>query len=106
MRDKLCELKDHKPEVILMIEFISFKMNDENPTVILSNNIGDICPQVNNMTDFLKIYGKQTTSNFDLNKIAKQLGIKNFHILMRNELLLIKDVRNTNSTNKINNVTF
>ena len=61
MRVELCELKDHKPEVNLMIEFILFKMSDENPTVILSN-IGDICPQVNNMTEFLKIYGNQTTS--------------------------------------------
>ena len=54
--------------------------------------------KMRNIRDFQKIYGKQTT-NFDLNEIAKQLGIKNFHILMSNELLLIKDVRNTNSTN-------
>ena len=48
------------------------------------------------MTDFLKQYGKQTTTNFDLKKIANQLGIKNFHILMRNELLLMKDVPEVN----------
>ena len=53
------------------------------------------------MTEFLKLYGTQTTTNFDLKKIANQLGMKNFHILMRDELLLIKDVRNTNSTNKM-----
>ena len=45
-------------------------MNDENPTVILSN-IGDILPQVNNMTEFLEIYDKQTTTYFDLNSISE-----------------------------------
>ena len=28
-----------------------------------------------NINDFLKPYDKQTTTNFDLKKIAKQLGI-------------------------------
>ena len=55
---------------------------------------------MSNINEFFKLYGKQTT-NFDLNEIANQLGIKNFHILMRDELLLMKDVRNTNSTNKM-----
>ena len=56
--------------------------------------------KMSNINDFWKQYGKQTTTNFDLNKIANQLGIKNFHLLMRNELQLIKDVRSTNSANK------
>ena len=43
------------------------------------------------LIEFLKLYGTQTTTNFDLKKIANRLGIKNFHVLMRDELQLIKN---------------
>ena len=46
---------------------------------------------MSNINEFLKLYGTQTTTNFDLKKIANQLGIKNFHILMRDELQLLKN---------------
>lgn len=42
--------------------------------------------QVQNLKDFLKKYGVQTTTNFDLVEIAKQLNIPNFHVVMRNEI--------------------
>jgi len=51
--------------------FVSFKMTD--------------------LIEFFKLYGTDTTTNFDLKKIANQLGIKNFHVLMRDELQLIKN---------------
>ena len=54
-------------------------------------NLTEISPRTFGLTEFLKLYGKQTTTNFDLKKIANQLGIKNFHVLMRDELRLLKD---------------
>lgn len=40
---------------------------------------------------FFKKYGKQTTTNFDLIKIAEQEGISPFHIAMRDELKDLPD---------------
>lgn len=39
-----------------------------------------------NLTNFLNKYGTQTTNNFQLIKYAKELGIPNFHVCMRDEL--------------------
>ena len=36
--------------------------------------------------DFQKKFGTKTTSNIDLYKFAKILEIKNFHVLMNDEL--------------------
>ena len=39
-----------------------------------------------NLPDFLKRYGQNTTSNFQLTKYARELKIPNFHICMRDEI--------------------
>ena len=39
-----------------------------------------------NLKEFLKKYGTNTTSNFDLMKMAEELKIPNFHVCMRDEL--------------------
>ena len=45
------------------------------------------------LNELLKKYGTQTTSNFDLMKIAKDLNIKPFYYLMKDE---IKEIQNNN----------
>ena len=61
-----------------------------------------------NINQFLKLYGTQTTTNFDLKKIANQLGIKNFHILMRDELQFLKSkpTGSFSSRNKVPTINF
>jgi hypothetical protein len=44
--------------------------------------------------EFLNKYGTDSTSNFDLMRWAKELNIKPFKVLMRNEL---KSLRKSNS---------
>ena len=46
------------------------------------------------LKELLKKYGTQTTSNFDLMKIAKDLNIKPFYYVMKDE---IKEIQNNNS---------
>ena len=36
--------------------------------------------------EFLYIFGTQTTTNHDLKRYAKMLGIKNFHVVMSDEV--------------------
>ena len=43
-----------------------------------------------NLKQFLKKYGTQTTSNFDLIKIAKDLNLKPFYVIMRDEIENLK----------------
>lgn len=43
------------------------------------------------LLDFFKKYGTDTTTNFQLMKWAKGLGIPNFHVLMRDEIKVIKN---------------
>ena len=43
----------------------------------------------NTFNDILREYGEDTTTNFDLIKIAKDLEIPNFHVLMRDELKIL-----------------
>lgn len=38
------------------------------------------------IADFFKRYGANTTTNFQLMKWAKEIGIPNFHIVMRDEM--------------------
>lgn len=38
------------------------------------------------LSDFFRKYGVNTTSNFQLMKWARELGIPNFHIVMRDEI--------------------
>ena len=38
------------------------------------------------LQDFFKKYGKQTTTNFDLAKIAEKEGVEPFHVVMRDEI--------------------
>ena len=47
----------------------------------------------NNITDFLHKYGTDTTNNFQLLNWAKQLKIKNFHVLMKDEIKEIKPTK-------------
>jgi hypothetical protein len=42
------------------------------------------------LEQFLDRFGENTTSNFDLLKWAKQLGITNFHYAMRDEVINLK----------------
>ena len=42
--------------------------------------------------EVLKRYGEDTTSNFDLARIAKDLNVKPFYVVMKDE---VKDLRNT-----------
>ena len=42
--------------------------------------------KVMNIKEFLNRYGVDTTTNFQLLHWAKQLGLKNFHVLMRDEI--------------------
>jgi len=42
------------------------------------------------LLDFFKRYGTDTTTNFQLMKWAKELKITNFHVLMRDEIKIIK----------------
>ena len=51
---------------------------------------------MSNIKYLRKQYGKQTTTNFHLEKMAKQLGIRNFHVLMRDELCQLKNKNNVN----------
>ena len=46
------------------------------------------------LKELLNKYGTQTTSNFDLMKIAKDLNIKPFYYVMKDE---IKEIQNNNS---------
>ena len=39
-----------------------------------------------NLKSFLEKYGTETSNNFQLLHWAKQLKIKNFHVLMRDEI--------------------
>ena len=47
----------------------------------------------NNITDFLHKYGTDTTNNFQLLNWGKQLKIKNFHVLMKDEIKEIKPTK-------------
>ena len=47
----------------------------------------------NNFKEFMNIYGTNSTTNFQLTKYAKELKIKNFYCLMRNELEQIDTVK-------------
>ena len=48
-----------------------------------------------NLKSFLEKYGTETSNNFQLLHWAKQLKIKNFHVLMRDE---IKEMQNSCKT--------
>jgi hypothetical protein len=62
---------------------------------------------MSNINEFFKLYGTQTTTNFDLKKIANELGIKNFHVLMRGELQFLKNkpTGTFSSRNKVPSIT-
>ena len=45
------------------------------------------------LEQFLYKFGEDTTSNFDLLRWAKQLGIKNFHYAMRDEMKNLKKIK-------------
>ena len=45
------------------------------------------------LPEFLDKYGSDATSNFDLLRWSKQLGIPNFKVLMRNELCKLKKTK-------------
>ena len=45
------------------------------------------------LPEFLDKYGSDTTSNFDLLHWAKQLGIKNFHYAMRDEMKSLNKIK-------------
>jgi len=51
--------------------------------------------------DFIKRFGNDMTSNFQLAKWAKDLRIPNFHVVMRDE---VKDLPNVNPLNVIVNL--
>ena len=46
--------------------------------------------------DFVKEYGSDTTTNFELISIAKELGIPNFYVLMRDELSQLNELMKEN----------
>ena len=43
-----------------------------------------------NIKEFLDRYSVDTTNNFQLLHSAKQLGLKNFHVLMKYEIMTAK----------------
>ena len=47
--------------------------------------------ELNNFVDFTKKYGVDTTTNFQLIKWAKELNIKHFYCLMRDEIKVLKN---------------
>ena len=42
---------------------------------------------------FLNMFGTDTTTNFQMMRFAKELGIPNFHCIMRNELKKLKKLK-------------
>jgi hypothetical protein len=45
------------------------------------------------LNNFIKRFGTNTTSNFDLINFASDLGIKNFRVIMSNELKKLKSIK-------------
>ena len=48
---------------------------------------------MHSINEFLDKYGEDTTTNFQLIHWAKELGIKPFKVLMKNELYKLKDTK-------------
>jgi hypothetical protein len=46
-----------------------------------------------NIKDFLQRFGTSSTTNFELIRFAKELKIPNFHCVMRNELKLLRKLK-------------
>ena len=48
--------------------------------------VNEVGSKRNIIKEFLYIFGTQTTTNHDLKRYAKMLKIKNFHVVMTNEV--------------------